>query len=237
MRETKYKAIILKKQQLGEGDEIVSFYTKEAGKIRAVAKSSKFAKSKMQHALQVLFLVQVTLAHSRSSLSKIIGSEVCDAFIGIRENLTAAAAALYAQEITLKFTADSQVNEQLFEVVKDFLTEVSVETESRISLLLAQFKIRFLSAVGFAIEDVGSVSENVFFAPTFGGFSMISRGVQDEYIPVSVYMLFFELSQNSRDRKHIVYDEKDLLQLQRLLSSCVEYQLERGLHSEKMFAL
>ena len=51
-RETKLTGIILKKQPLNESDEIITFYTKENGKIRALAKSVKSSKSKLQQKIQ-----------------------------------------------------------------------------------------------------------------------------------------------------------------------------------------
>lgn len=233
MREHIYTAIILKKQPYSEGDEIITLYTKEAGKIRVLARSSKLAKSKMQHALQVLFLVTATLAHSRSTLSKIIGSEVLDPFIGIRENLTAAAAALYAQELTLKFTADSEENEELFFVIQNFLKVISSSAEERISTLLAKFKIDFLAAAGVAVQSIDDSSAEIFFAPSFGGFSQVSRGIQDEPVKVEVYELFAKLSAG----EVVQADEETLNILQSLLSRCIEYQLEREMKAERLLKL
>lgn len=233
MREHIYTAIILKKQPYGEGDEIVTLYTKEAGKMRVLARSSKFAKSKMQHALQVLFLVTARLAHSRSSLSKIIGSEVLDPFIGIRENLTAAAAALYAQELTLKFTADSEQNEELFFVIHSFLKAMSGSCEQDINRLLAKFKIDFLAAAGVAVQSVEGPYAEIFFASSFGGFSSVSRGIQDEPVAPEVYELFVKLSAD----EVVTTDEGTLNILQSLLSQCIEYQLEREMKAEGLLKL
>ena len=47
MREQHYSAIILKKQPYREGDEIITLFTKEGGKIRCLAKSVKSPKSKL----------------------------------------------------------------------------------------------------------------------------------------------------------------------------------------------
>src|SRR5947208_3391870 len=64
-RENTYQAMILKKQAYAEADEIITFFTFEHGKVRALAKSVKSPKSKLQQKLQALFLVQVTLSHSK----------------------------------------------------------------------------------------------------------------------------------------------------------------------------
>ena len=55
MREIKHTGIILKKQPLGEADELITLFTKEQGKVRVLAKSVKSAKSKLQQNCRLCF--------------------------------------------------------------------------------------------------------------------------------------------------------------------------------------
>jgi DNA repair protein RecO (recombination protein O) len=77
-RENTYAALVLKKQPLNEADELITVFTKEIGKLRVLAKSVKFAKSKLQYSLQSLFLVNLTV--TGGGLPKIIGVEVVNLF-------------------------------------------------------------------------------------------------------------------------------------------------------------
>src|SRR3989344_3680734 len=149
-REHKYQAIILKKQPFNEGDEIITFFSLENGKIRGLAKSVKLAKSRLQHALQTLFLVNIRLTASQG-MPKIISAEVVKSFSGIRENLPAAAGAFYAIELLLKFTADEQKNEKLFNLLLDFLSFLSDYPAEDSGLALVKFKTELLSAVGLSV--------------------------------------------------------------------------------------
>ena len=147
-RETKYTAIILKKQPFGEADEIITFFSLETGKIRALAKSVKLAKSKMQNALQTLFLVELALA-GRGNLPKIISAEVKDAFPALREDLEAIKPAYYACELVLKFMPDGQSNPELYTLLKDFFKHL--ETGRRgYGPALVKFKAGFLNAAGLS---------------------------------------------------------------------------------------
>src|SRR5579863_8757092 len=97
MRESHYTAIILKKQPYKEGDEIITLFTKEGDKIRALAKGVKKPLSKLQQKLQSLFLVNVTLAGG--DMPKIIRVEPVKVFAGMRESLAASKLAFYALEL------------------------------------------------------------------------------------------------------------------------------------------
>lgn len=238
MRETKYKAIILKKQQIGEGDEIVTLYTKELGKIRVLGKSTKLAKSKLQHALQALFCVEVALA-GHSSFPKIIGAEVANTFSGLKNNLEASKHAWYALELVLKFTPDEQTNEGLFLLLLSYLEFLNQERAADIFAAgLCKFKIEFLNSVGFGLQ---AESNATGFSTSRGGFVTTRDSV--DYKPVSQHALqhFEKLQQsNFEEVSHYESEEKrtvGLSELQELLSGFLSYQLEREIMSEQLLRL
>ena len=108
------QAIILKKSPFSEGNEIITMYSRELGKVRGVARAVKFAKSKLAFGLQALFYSEVELLKTKNNFT-IIGVKVLDPFSALRENLENLKYALYATEIILKSTADEQPNEQIFD--------------------------------------------------------------------------------------------------------------------------
>lgn len=147
-REQKYTAIILKKQAFNEADEIITFFTREAGKVRALAKSVKLPKAKLQNALQSLFLVHLTLA-GQGRLPKIISAEPKKTFSRLRHNLNSLKRAFYASELVLKFTPDGQKNEKLFVLLLELLNFLDADNQN-IDLALAKFKAGFLSSAGLS---------------------------------------------------------------------------------------
>lgn len=232
-RETKLIAIILKKQPFKEGDEIITFFTKEQGKVRAIAKSIKFSKSKLQQRLQNLFLVNLIL--STGGLPKIISVEPIEAFLRMRESLDTVKVAYYATELILKFTPDGQKNEKLFNLFLNFLRFLDSEnTEKSLAFGLARFKMDILTASGLNISTVAFANGNktVYFSPSQGGFVytkppdaiMVSRKACQDYLNL--------MTDNFTERKNF---EDNIIsnELQSLLSFFIEYQLERKIKSEK----
>jgi DNA repair protein RecO (recombination protein O) len=229
LNESKLTAIILKKQPFNEADEIITLFTKEQGKVRVLAKSIKLSKSKLQSRLQMLFLVNVILA-GKSSLPKIISCEVVEVFENLRQNLAAVKLAFLASELVIKFTADEQKNQQLFESLNSFLNCLNNPLEElNFQFALAKFKLETLNSVGLGIHS--TVSENInqpiYFSPASGGFSQTKTGLGVLVTPL-VYQAFLNLYVNGYNFKNNAVDE-----LNRLFTSFIEYQLERKIKSEK----
>ena len=149
-REINYQAIILKKQPFNEADEIITFFSKEAGKVRGLAKSVKLSKSKLQNSLQALFLVNLGLVGG-GLLPKIISAEPKKTFFKLRHNLNLIKYAFYASEVVLKFTPDTQKNEKLFELLLNFLDHLE-NSGLELEFALAKFKAEFLTATGFEVS-------------------------------------------------------------------------------------
>jgi DNA repair protein RecO (recombination protein O) len=236
-RETSYKAIILKKQPYGEADEIVTFYSAEIGKLRALAKSSKFSKSKLQYGLQSLFLVNVTLAGS--GLQKIIGVEILESFSKLRESFEATKISFFAVELVLKFSPDEQKNEKLFELLVSFLKFLNVAQGNILSLGLAKFKIEFLKSMGLGI-NLPSIDQagQIGISNSQGGF--LTKDDAVDYRPVSSesLKLFLDLNEASfSELSAISHSPNTLDELQELLSGFLTYQLERDIKSERFLKL
>ncbi len=249
MQETSFNAIILKKQPYKEADEIITLFTKENGKIRALAKAIKLPKSKLQQKLQALFFVNVRLTSGK--LPTIIEAEIINSFHGLRENLNAMKMAFYATELILKITADEHKNELLFDLLQNFLKFLDVHQSKEILQLgLAKFKIQALKESGLemhinqsllmdrSIRDssLAPLARNdtvggIYFSPDKGGFvsERQSDSVQVDY-PVAA--LFIELQNHSFEKLKELPGSNAIDRLQPLLSQFIEYHLERKLKSE-----
>jgi DNA repair protein RecO len=145
MKEFKYTGIVLKKQPINEADEIITCYTQEGGKIRALAKSVKLAKSKMQNWLQLFFEVRLVLS-GRSNLKTISQVQVINTNEFFRNDLQAIKSAQIASEILLKFTPDLEPNTTIYRNLVEYLNFLGEYNHSELGLL--KFKLNFLIAIG-----------------------------------------------------------------------------------------
>ncbi len=232
MRENTYTGIILKKQPLGEADELITLYTKELGKVRLLAKSVKSSKSKLQQKLQTLFLVEARVAGGK--LPKLTGVETIKTFIALREDLSAVNSAFYAAELVLKFSPDEQKNEHFFSALENFLDFLNSGVEPQLlNFGLAHFKLEVLVAAGFEVHFPKQPFDQaqLFFSPMAGGFSLTAGGrrVSKEVGDLFLQLKTLPLSGLPADAAGV----RALPELQGLLSELIEFHLERKVKAEK----
>jgi DNA repair protein RecO (recombination protein O) len=232
-REKKYTAFILKKQAFGEADEIITLFTEELGKIRVMAKSSKISKSKLQHALQPMFLCAVTVA-GQSQLPKIIHAEVISHFALVRSNNRIVEVWFGIAELLLKATPDGQKNLALFQAVTECLNFLNQDNLPENLIILVDLKFRMLAcqSLGFGMQ-IPKPALGLVFNPDRGFCASVESPTG---IPVSLGLV--SLANNLAEHSFAELNMLDSLEasgLKVLLSEFVEHQLEREMKVEKFF--
>ena len=232
-REQQYQGFILKKQQLFEADELVTFYTQEIGKIRGIAKSSKRSQSKLQYQLQPMFLTSIVLS-GKGNLLQIIRAQALQTFSSIHSSQLKTKFWYIIAELILKATPDEQPNELLFEGISEYLDflEKADEQEEILQLGLTKFKINFCEAVGFGILAPPVVQGDVvFFSNSRGGFCISEKPFDGLSITGDAYSMFQKLK--TTDFSSLINFEAKGSDLNSLLSDFISFQLEREIKAEK----
>jgi DNA repair protein RecO (recombination protein O) len=237
MKETKLQAVVLKKQAFGEADEIVTCFSSELGKVRFLAKSIKLSKSKLQHALQLPFLVEIKLTNGRGSLAKVISATVVESFSALRENPELGSYAFFALESILKFTPDEQVNSELFSALVKYLKNINLSVGAKVCKLeLVKFKIAFLSGLGFSVNlPAGKIEtyENLGFSNSLGGFTW-EKAFDLRQVSQNAVQAYCKLVENPNE---IFFGMNEIDELNNILSGFVTYHMEREIKSEKYIML
>lgn len=141
----------MKKIQFGETNEVVTLYSREHGKFRAVAKAVKSPKSRLAFALQPLYLTEIDLLPA-GNMPLIIGVKQINPFKNISQNLNAVYPAMYATEILLRSTADEQPNAELFDLYKSFLEHLNKSLESSTHACVNCFALKAMAMNGYALN-------------------------------------------------------------------------------------
>jgi DNA repair protein RecO (recombination protein O) len=142
-------AVILKRMDLGEADRIVTLFSRDEGKIRAVAKGVRRTTSRSAGHLEPFTLSDLLLAVGRE-LDVISQAATLEAFREVRENVDLTAHAFYLAEVVDLLTEDRQENRAVFDILVASLQELSVATDVR--LVLVRFHLRLLEALGYRPE-------------------------------------------------------------------------------------
>ncbi len=148
MKYKKLTGIILKKQNYREADQILTLWTKQAGKVRCLAKGVRKPSSKLNFCLSQLGICEIELAGNHG-LATLIGAKPVRQFSSLFKNLSKAAAGFYAAELMMKITADEHPNENVFELLKDFLENLEQHSDLDSFGLIDAFALDVARSLGF----------------------------------------------------------------------------------------
>ena len=143
------RGIVLRHVPIGEADRIVTIFTPELGKIRAVARGVRRTRSKLSGHLEPLTYVAASLAHGRT-LDVISEAQTVRSFRGLREDLALMSQSVYLAELADAFLAEREAGRDLFGLLSDCLA--ALESSAEPSRLLPWFEVRMLGLSGFGPE-------------------------------------------------------------------------------------
>src|SRR5215210_1694256 len=106
----KTEAIVLRSIRYGEADRILHLYSRERGRIGAVAKGVRRPKSRFGGRLEPLFRVNLVLHEGRGELCTVTAAETVHAHGALREGRAALARATEACEGVLRLFDSSEPN-------------------------------------------------------------------------------------------------------------------------------
>lgn len=168
-------ALLLRAADYRDRDRIVTLFTREAGKLSAVARGARGSKRRFAGSLEPYAVVRVELDARRGDLYGLRNAAVTRPFPGILGELARMESAGAALALVREAHAPEVVDEALFLATVQYLTVVDHEGDPQRGLLLA-FALRVLALAGLAprLEVCGRSGEPVpptraaYFDPVLG---------------------------------------------------------------------
>jgi DNA repair protein RecO (recombination protein O) len=168
------EGIMLKQTKLGEFDKIVTIYTPEFGKVRAVAKGACRPKSKLGGNVEPLTHSLMLLAKGRN-LDIITQSQTIDGFLTLKSDLWRMACGLYMLELVDSFTVEGAENRPLFDLLLDMLHRLT-EPDSN-ETVLRYFELHLLQHLGYRPQLRRCVNCDLPLKPEVNFFSAGKGGL------------------------------------------------------------
>ena len=106
-RSFRAEAVVLRHSNWGEADRLLTLYTREQGKLRAVAKGVRKIRSHKAGHLEPFTHITLQLARSRD-LPIVTQVETIDPYLPLREDLTRTGYAAYVLELLDRFTYEEE---------------------------------------------------------------------------------------------------------------------------------
>jgi DNA repair protein RecO (recombination protein O) len=146
-RSVRIHAIVLRHADWGEADRLVTLFTRERGKLRAVAKGARKITSRKAGHLEPFTHVKLQLARGRN-LFIVTQADTIDAFLPLRETLEMTGIASYVVELLDRFVyEDEGPNPTFFRLLADTLKRLATGEEPW--LAVRYYEMRLLDFLGF----------------------------------------------------------------------------------------
>jgi DNA repair protein RecO (recombination protein O) len=177
-RTHKSEAIVLRSLRYSEADRILHLYTKDRGRIGAIAKGIRKTKSRFGGRLEPLSHVELMLHEGSGELQTVTGAALIASHSETRESPYRLAAGLIGAEAMLRLFGEPEANPRAFTAVARFLDllDRTLETGSgpEIDPLVLSFQLKLLWLSGYlphvtACVECGSPENLVGFSARAGG--------------------------------------------------------------------
>jgi DNA repair protein RecO (recombination protein O) len=140
------EAIILKRIDFGEADRILTLYTPDRGKVRAIAKGVRRIASRKSGHVELFTHAGLLLAEGRN-LDIVTQAETVRPYRRIREDLIRTTYAYHMAELVDRFVEEGIEQPATFELLRDGLSALA-EAEDP-ALVARFFEIRLLGHMGY----------------------------------------------------------------------------------------
>jgi len=147
------EAVVLRSLRLGEADRIVHLYTRERGRIGAVAKGIRKTKSRFGARLEPLSHVALQLHQGSGELQTVTGVDLVRAHHGVREDSYRLNVGLIGAEAMLRLFTEQEKNDRAFTALTRFLDALE-KTPTRpsrpaVDPLALSFQLKLLWLSGY----------------------------------------------------------------------------------------
>jgi DNA repair protein RecO (recombination protein O) len=239
-RSFRLEAVVLRHADWGEADRLLTLYTRERGKVRAIAKGARKVRSRKAGHLEPFTRVTLQLAKGRDLLI-VTQADTVDAYLPLREDLVKTANASYIVELLDRFTYEEESeNIAIFRLLTETLSRVAKEADPW--LAIRYYEVRLLDFLGFRPhlfecancgEEIQAVDQ--FFSPAQGGV-MCPRcganlpGAWEASVEALKYLRHFQRSSYA-EAKRARPSSQVQNEVEALMQRYFTYLLERELNS------
>jgi DNA repair protein RecO (recombination protein O) len=154
----KTEAVVLRSMRYGEADRILHLYTPERGRLSAIAKGVRRAKSRFGGRLEPCFRLNMVLHEGRSELLTVTAAETVAGHPRLREHGAALDGAARACDAVGRMFADGEPHRGVFNLLCNQLALLDSQPERATHGNALAFRLKLLLAAGFAPQLAGCAS-------------------------------------------------------------------------------
>lgn len=148
-RSFRVESVVLRHSNYGEADRVLVLYTREMGKLRAIAKGARKIRSRKAGHLEPFTRVILQLAQGRD-MPIVTQAETVDTYLPIREDLVKTGYAAYLVEMIDRFFYEEGENRDVYKLLTETLERLSNQADPILAIRF--FELHLLDLLGFRPE-------------------------------------------------------------------------------------
>ena len=149
-RERTYRteAVVIRRSDFGEADRLLTLFTQDRGKVRAVGKGARKPQSRKTGHVELFMRSRFLIAVGRD-LDIVTQAEMVEAYPQLRADLVRATYASYAVELLDRFTVDDDPHRDIYDLLSAALGWFATVPDGELLLPARYYELRLLSLTGF----------------------------------------------------------------------------------------
>ena len=215
------KGLIIAKRDFREADRFFTFFTKDYGRVEALAKGERKIESKLRGGLELFYLSEISFIQGRY-WKTLVDASLIDNFSNIREDLTKMkAASLIGRQIST-LVKGKEEDQELWNLIKN--TFQRLNDSPRNFLIHQYFFWRFVSHLGYQPQLYKCVNckqeldrDRLYFSADQGGMvcKNCKQGLNQRVDPGTVKIIRTALEKNWKEVSKLKVNshQKDLNEL------------------------
>jgi DNA repair protein RecO (recombination protein O) len=146
----KMQAIVLRSIRYGEADRIVHLYTPGRGRVGAIAKGARRARSRFGGRLEPFFRLDLLLHEGRGDLLTVTGAETVEGYARLRSNGASLDSAARACDAVARLFDTGEAHPEVFNLLCNELALIDEEPARATHANQLAFRLKLLLAAGLA---------------------------------------------------------------------------------------
>jgi DNA repair protein RecO (recombination protein O) len=221
------EAIVLRSIRYGEADRVLHLYTRDRGRVGAIAKGVRRVKSRFGGRLEPMARSELILREGRGDLCTVTSADTVDAHAGIRSNRQALDRAVEACAAVLKLLDSQEPNAPAYNLLARQLSMLDRDPAAASRSQALAFRIKLLLAAGFSPElascaSCGEREHLSAFSASAGG--VVCPGCEAGSFPLGQEAHTFLVEALGRPlAEHPTAAEAALRQADRAIGETIEY--------------
>ena len=148
MRTYKTEGIIIKRTNFGEADKIITVFTKNHGKLRALGKGIRRIASRRAPHLELFNYASIFLREGRN-FDQITEAQIINSYQEVKRDLGKIRAAYFVCELIDSLCPEKLVNRQVFELFLNFFNDLNKSNSGYYRNLCQEFAKELVAQLGY----------------------------------------------------------------------------------------